>query len=294
LTASTSEAYSYLFRLLTDPGDMVFLPRPSYPLFDFLTGLNDLETKSYHLIERNGWAIADDQWDPDLTPVPKAVLAVNPNNPTGSYVSPPELKVLNVFCAGHQAALISDEVFFDYVLDEQAARASLVENKEVLTFVLNGLSKTLGLPQMKLSWIVINGPDDLVGEARKRLEVIADTYLSVSTPVQNALPQLFELRACIQSEVINRIRTNLAFLQDASETSGKLECLKVQGGWSAVMRLPADIDEEAFVLDLLEKEWVLVHPGYFFDFDQQPLVVVSLLPQEDLFQEGLSRILKRL
>ncbi len=291
LTASTSEAYSFLFRLLADPQESVLFPCPSYPLFSFLVDLNDLKYEFYPLTyESHGWRIdLEGLWE-SLTPETRAVALVNPNNPTGSFVQESELTQINGICRNRALALISDEVFLDYVFDGEAAPLSLAGNKDVLTFVLSGISKGWGLPQMKLGWIVVNGPRETVKAAAERLEIICDTYLSVNTPVQSALPKWLESRAEIQQEIGERIQRNRNFLFSQSACT----CLRSAGGWYAVLKFAKNYTEEALVEELLRKDRVFVHPGYFFDFAEEPYLVLSLLPSEEIFQEGIKRLVRRL
>ncbi|MCA9405252.1 MAG: pyridoxal phosphate-dependent aminotransferase, partial [Candidatus Omnitrophica bacterium] len=267
LTSSTSEAYSYIFRVLADPYDEILFPRPSYPLFQFLVDLNDVLMIPYSLAyKKEGWFLDSAQFENIVSTKSKAVVLVNPNNPTGSYFREQEISQLNKVCLDYNMALICDEVFFDFPLQE-CSRKSMVGNSEVLTFTLNGLSKMMGLPQMKLSWIVINGPDDLVQQAKARLEVIADTYLSVNTPVQNALQAWFDLKENIQAQIKQRVSDNYIFLQETFKDHGAVELLKADGGWYAVLRLSSRYQEQEWVLKLLEDHQVFVHPGFFFDFD---------------------------
>jgi alanine-synthesizing transaminase len=317
LTSSTSEGYSFVFRLLADSGDSILFPKPSYPLFDFLGDLNDIHLGSYFLRYKRGqspcgdspllgdrWAIDMDSLRGAVTSRTKAIVLVNPNNPTGSFVSASELKEINALCAERNIALICDEVFLDYRLDGYSSHDSLVGNKDVLTFVLSGISKILGLPQMKLSWIVASGPSDVAEEALKRLEVITDTYLSVSTPIQNALPKWMALMPGIQKHIQARIKSNATFLKKILKDSAVCEALNIQGGWYAVLRVkrglspqgdcPLLVDEEKFVVNLLETQHVFVHPGYFFDFEESGFLVVSLLTPEKVFQEGIKKILNEI
>ena len=294
LAASTSEAYSYLFRLLVDAGQEVLFPRPSYPLFQFLGDLNDVALRYYPLEHSDRWRINLEALENTTGPGTKAVVLVNPNNPTGSYIRRDELAALNGVCRRKGTAIICDEVFWDFPLTERIDRVSLAGNGEVLTFVLGGVSKTLALPQMKLSWIIVSGPADLVHDARQRLEVIADTYLSVNTPVQNAVAGWLSSREEFQGQIKRRTLDNLRFLEEAVKTT-QCQLLKPEGGWYAVIRIPlGKISEEEFVLELLEKDHVFVHPGYFFDFDEEGFLVVSLLPPADISKEGIKRIFQRI
>lgn len=272
LTASTSESYSWLFKLLCDPGDEILVPRPSYPLFEFLAGLEGVRVKQYPLRYAEGWFVDFAALEQELSPRTKAILAVHPNNPTGSFLHAFELERLT----SYGLPLISDEVFASYA-HVDGVLPTLGENGRVLTFVLDGLSKSAGMPQMKAGWIRVSGPG--AAEARERLELIADTYLSVSTPVQWALPAL--LRAGVQSQILERVRGNLARVPGA---------LRVEGGWCAILRMPAHRTDEEWAGYLLEEKRVLTQPGYFFDLEGGPYLVVSLLTEPGTFAEGLRRI----
>jgi len=295
LTSSTSEAYSYLFRLLANPGERIFFPQPSYPLFQFLADMNDIEMGHYPLIYSAGaWKIDFNQLNEKITFDTKALVLVNPNNPTGSFVKRHELTLLNDLCARKNIPLISDEVFGDFSFEENKDYASLINNNEVLTFVLGGLSKTLGLPQMKLSWIVMSGPQGLVEKAQERLEVIADTFLSVNTPAQNALNQWLPLREGIQKEIKARLKQNLEFIQKQAAFTSSCQLLKSEGGWYVILKIPKTRTEEEWALKFLNKYHVFVYPGYFFDFHEEAYIVISLLPPHNVFQEGVERILSRI
>jgi len=294
LTASTSEAYSYLFRLLADPGDQILFPCPSYPLFSFLGDLNDVQVNTYPLVYQKKWNVNFQEMRRVLSPKTKAIVLVNPNNPTGSFIRREELNEMNAICLKHNAALISDEVFSDFTFNQSDDHVNCVSNDQVLTFVLGGISKTLGLPQMKLSWIIINGPQRLVDASVERLEVIADTYLSVNTPTQNALPRWLQHRTTIQAEINTRIRDNFNYLKEHISEAGGCEVLAVEGGWYSVIKIPDTIDEEQWVLQFLNKDHVAVHPGYFFDFPNEAHIVFSLLPSTSTFSEGIKRIIKRI
>ncbi len=289
LTSSTSEAYAFLLRLLVNPGERVLIGRPSYPLFQYLIELADAEYDFYPLAFEGQWKIDFEALQEAVTPTTRVLILVNPNNPTGSYISADELKRLNAFCRQHKLAMISDEVFFDYRLDDQAPGVSLSGNKDVLTFVLGGLSKSLALPQMKLSWIMTSGPDAQVKEALNRLEIIADTFLSVNTPVQNALGQWFALQKEIQGQILRRVRGNYETIREWARRES-IECPPSQGGWYAVLRLGQIENEEEWILDLLRKRHVSVHPGYFFDFDSDSSIVLSLLPEPERMKAGLQKI----
>lgn len=294
LTASTSEAYSYLFRLLVDAGQEVLFPRPSYPLFQFLGDLNDVALNYYPLVFTDYWHMDFLQLEDCIQPATKAFVLVNPNNPTGSFIKKDELSTLNRICQTKDIPIICDEVFVDFAFPGNKDAVSLVNNDAVLTFVMGGLSKTLALPQMKLSWIIVSGPEELANAACQRLEMIADTYLSVNTPVQNAVAGWLSHKEEFQTPVKQRTLDNLRFLEEAVKTT-KCQLLKPEGGWYAVLRIPLNrISEEEFVLQLLENDHVFVHPGYFFDFEEEGFLVVSLLPPSDVFKEGIKRIFQRI
>lgn len=290
LTASSSEAYSFLFRLLLDPGDAVLFPQPSYPLFDFLAQLNDAQMDFYPVAYEGRWKINKEGFQKAVTSKTKVVTLVSPNNPTGCFVKASELEFVNEACRKNDMAIICDEVFFDYVSAEEKANAkSLAGNSSVLTFILGGLSKSLGLPQMKVSWIIVNGPKDQVSDALKRLEIIADTYLSVNTPCQNALVEWLLLKDKIQKQIKDRVERNKrvlgAFCQKAP-----LNLLHSDGGWYGILELPPGACEETWALDLLQSDHVFVHPGYFFDFNEAAHLILSYLTPENIFREGLQRI----
>jgi alanine-synthesizing transaminase len=290
LTTSTSEGYSYLFRLLCNSGDEVLVPKPSYPLFEFLADLDDVKLVPYLLLYDYGWHIDLPSLQKAVGPRTRAVVVVHPNNPTGSYASAVERDALNGFCADRNLALIVDEVFLDYSHDRRS-RPSFVTNRDVLTFTLSGLSKISGLPQMKLAWTAVSGPGEKVGEALSRLEVIADTYLSVNAPVQHAAPVLLEQRKLIQPLLLERVRENLAELD--RQLAGEPACsrLVVEGGWCATIRVPAIQPDEELAIELLRQALVLVHPGHFYDFPGEGHVVVSLISLTEEFREGVRRML---
>ncbi|MFN0111433.1 MAG: pyridoxal phosphate-dependent aminotransferase [Blastocatellia bacterium] len=295
LTASTSEAYSYLFKLLADQGDNVLVPQPSYPLFDFLASLEGVELRPYELEYLSaGWRIDFDSIEQAITPETRAVILVSPNNPTGSFIKLDELRRLNEICARHNLALIVDEVFSDYGFGEDETHvASLVENSEALTFVMSGFSKILALPQMKLGWIVTNGPAVLLEEAIERLDLIADTFLSVGAPVQHAAPFWFKLRAGLQRQILDRVKANHDWLAAKVENS-PVRMLMTEGGWYVTLEVPRHVSEEELVLQLLAEDDVLAHPGYFFDFQREAFLVLSLLPKPEVFREACQRLLARI
>ncbi len=296
LTSSTSEAYSFLFRLLLDEGDHILLPRPSYPLFEFLANLNDVNADFYSLTYDQNWKIDFKKLEALIGEKTRAIVLVNPNNPTGSFVSAEELEEINKICKKHNISIICDEVFFDYDFQSSGCGGdSLVHNQEVLTFVLGGLSKALGLPQMKLSWILTSGPNQQVDEALGRLEIICDTYLSVSTPSQNALSDWLSLKTDMQKRIKSRLESNLlTFNKILHERKDLLEMRNPQGGWYAIAKILRNVEEEKLVYDLLKEKHVFIHPGYFFDFEDEPYFVFSLLTSPEIFSEGLQRIISYL
>jgi hypothetical protein len=291
LTASTSEAYAHLFRLLADPGGEFLVPEPSYPLFAPLAALEAVRLVPYPLRYRDG------RWDPDLLaiealagPSARGVIVVHPNNPTGSLVGEADARALEALCADHRLALVADEVFGDFVLAPASGRrASFVTATRALTFVLSGLSKACGLPQAKLAWIVAAGPELEVAPALVRLEWIADAYLSVSSAIQAALPELLRTRGAFVTAARARLRANLDTLDGALAGLAGVERLACEGGWSAVVRVPPSRGEEDWVCALLERD-VFVHPGHFFDFAEEAFLVVSLLPEPGIFAEAAGRL----
>jgi aspartate/methionine/tyrosine aminotransferase len=290
LTASTSEAYAYLFRLLANPGDQVLAPRPSYPLFEFLAHMESVEPRQYPLVYQGAWSIDLEALGAAITDRTRAVVLVNPNNPTGSYVKRHELEALVRLCAARRIALISDEVFSDYAFAPDATRVeTLAGVEECLTFSMSGLSKIAGLPQMKLGWIVASGPRDLRREAFEKLEWIADTYLSVSTPVQCAAARLLKLGDDIRRQIRERCAENLAAAREAlGGSAGNI--LAVEGGWYITVQVPKTRTEEEWALELLEREDVLVQPGFFYDFETEAFLIVSLLTAPQVFNEGIKRL----
>ena len=290
LTTSTSEAYSFVLRLLSNPGDEILIPAPSYPLFDYLAGLHDVKLIHYPLVYDHGWQIDFREFEWAMTERTRGVIVVNPNNPTGQFCKPPEIARLNEICSKRSLAIIADEVFLDFVLSSKRA-ASFAANSAALTFTLSGISKICGLPQMKAAWLAVSGPAGLKREAIARLEVIADTFLSMNAPVQLALPSFLELRDDFQQRLMARLRANLAELdrQLAAQSScSRLEC---EGGWYAVLRVPATRSDEELAIALLEPRDVYLHPGHFFDFRHDGYLVLSLLTPESAFSEALLRLI---
>jgi alanine-synthesizing transaminase len=291
LTTSTSEAYSYVFRLLCNPGDEILVPKPSYPLFDFLADLSDVKLVPYPLLYDHGWQIDFDSLNKAAAPHTRAVILVHPNNPTGSYVSAEETAALNTFCRSHNLALIADEVFLDYPLDRKP-RHSFITNQDALTFTLSGISKISALPQMKLAWIATSGPQEIVEEAGARLEIITDTYLSMNAPIQLAAPVLLDQRKKIQPILLDRLRANLAELDTQLASHPSCTRLQVDGGWYAVLRVPVLETDEDLAIRLLKKGSVSVHPGHFYDFPNDGYLILSLIAKPADFRQGLARLLR--
>jgi alanine-synthesizing transaminase len=295
LTTSTSEGYSYVFRLLCNPGDEVLVPKPSYPLFEFLADLADVNLVPYPLLYDHGWQIDLDSLYKAATERSRAVILVHPNNPTGSYVSDAETWALNAFCRERGLALIVDEVFLDYAHQSSPdgrARRSFVANAEALTFTLSGVSKVSALPQMKLAWVATSGPREEAAEAGARLEIIADTFLSMNAPVQLAASVLLDQRKLVQPLLLDRVRMNLAELDRQLTSRPSCTRLLVEGGWYVVLRVPVLGSDEERAIRLLREAGVSVHPGHFYDFPGDGHLVLSLITEPGDFREGVGRILR--
>jgi len=297
LTSSSSEAYSHLFRLLADPGDRVLAPAPSYPLFEFLARLNDVELAEYRLEFHGRWEIDFASLEAAAGSRTRTVIVVHPNNPTGSFVTPAEREELVAFCRRRGLALLADEVFLEYPLGPGAA--TFAGEDRILTFAFNGLSKSAALPQMKLGWIAVSGPSAWRDDALGRLEVIADTYLSVASPIQRALPGLLGRRGEIQQRVRARLAANLGRLDAVLVAQSVCSRLPVEGGWSVVLRVPSVRSDEVrsdedWAVELVERDGVLVHPGHFFSFASEGYLVASLLAPEEAFAEGIGRVAARM
>src|SRR4051812_37121164 len=277
LTASTSEGYAYLFKLLTDPGDHVLVPRPSYPLFEFLATMENIGVRQYPVVYHGLWSIDLDTLRGMITDRTRAIVLVNPNNPTGSYVSAAEWEALGSM----GPPLISDEVFADYGFGGRTT------GRTAATYTMSGLSKVAGLPQMKLGWIVVDGPRQ--AEAMEKLEWIADTYLSVGAPVQYAASRLLDAGDAVQRQILHRTAANLAFAREVFAGTAA-DVLNVEAGWYIVVKVPRVRTEEEWTLELLDRENVLVQPGYFYDFDAEAFLIVSLLTAPSVFGEGLRRL----
>jgi alanine-synthesizing transaminase len=290
LTTGTSEAYSFVFRLLCNPGDEILIPAPGYPLFELLADLLDVKLVRYPLRYDHGWQIDFHSLERSLTPRSRAIIVVHPNNPTGHFASSQEISRLNEICSARGPALIADEVFLDFALDAPP-RPTFAGNSSALTFTLSGISKISGLPQMKAAWIVVSGPEVPKKDALARLEVIADSYLSMNAPVQLALPSFLDLRKNFQQQLLARARKNLAALDGQLSTQKICSRLDVEGGWYVVLRVPALRSDEDLSVDLLEQKNVHIHPGHFYDFSAAGFLVASLITPEDIFREGFQRLL---
>jgi alanine-synthesizing transaminase len=290
LTSGTSEGYSFVFRLLCNPGDEVLIPSPGYPLFDFLADLCDVKLVRYPLLYDHGWQIDFALLAAAVSERTRAVIVVHPNNPTGHYTCEREQMELVRFCAERGIALIADEVFLDFSLRDTREKPFAHIN-DVLTFTLSGISKICGMPQMKLAWIAVSGPGELKREALSRLEVIADAYLSVGTPVQLAAPELLAMRAPFQAQVTARLNANLSELDAQLSRQSACNRLPCEAGWSAALRVPAKQSDEDLAIALLTQQGVHVHPGHFYDFAQPGYAVVSLIVSEPEFAEAIRRVL---
>jgi alanine-synthesizing transaminase len=295
LTTGTSEAYSFLFRLLCEPGDEIAIAQPSYPLLEFLATIQDVQLRPFPLIYDHGWQIDFHALDQAIGPRTRAILVVHPNNPTGNFIGADEGEQLQSICADRSLALVVDEVFLDYEIlagrSHRQRHGSFVSSTRALTFVLSGLSKISALPQMKVGWIAASGPVELVRDAMSRLEIIADTYLSLSAPMQHALPVLLGEREKMHRQLLRRIETNLAQLDATVGPHGSVSRLEIEGGWYAVLRVPAVQSDEELSIRLLQEQSVLVQPGHFYEFADEGYLIVSLLTQTQPFAEGVRRLL---
>ena len=293
LTASTSDAYALLFKLLCDAGDSVLVPQPSYPLFEHLTLLESVRARPYRLEYHGAWRIDVGHLRSAIDDQTRALLVVSPNNPTGSFVHRDDLAAIAELCASREIVLIGDEVFADFPLDAAPHAVSVLTATDVVTCSLGGLSKSVGLPQVKLGWIGFGGPAERLADAMQAYEVVADAYLSVSTPVQIALRALLQDGAAIRAQIQSRIVRNLRASRHLAASFPSLAVLATEGGWSAVLKVPAYRPEEELVLELIVEDHVLVHPGYFFDFDTEAYLVVSLMVEPERFDRGLARVFAR-
>jgi alanine-synthesizing transaminase len=293
LTTSTSEAYTCVFRTLCDPGDELLIPSPSYPLFDFLAEIQDVSLVRYPLVYDHGWQIDFHALEQAITLRTRGIIVVHPNNPTGHFTKSAEIAKLNSICSAREIAIIADEVFLDYAIEGDRP-ASFAANGGAPTFTLSGLSKISGLPQMKAAWLIVSGPPRWKSEALARLEVIADTYLSVNAPVQLAIPRFLEQRHAFQKQVMSRVRRNLGELDRQLGAQEACSRLKVEGGWCAVLREPATRSDEELAIHVLASKGVYAHPGHFYEFSSEGALIVSLLTPEQVLVEGTRRLLSAL
>jgi len=295
LTTGTSEAYSFLFRLLCEPGDEIAMAQPSYPLFDFLATIQDVRLSPFRLIYDHGWQIDFAGFQKAIRARTRAILLVHPNNPTGNFIGADEAEQIQSICRERHLALVVDEVFLDYDIragnSGRKRHGSFVSSNQALTFVLSGLSKIAALPQMKVGWIAASGPDALVRDAMARLEIISDTYLSLGAPIQLALPSLLSQRENMQHQLLDRIAANLIQLDEGLAGQKLVSRLEREGGWYAVLRVPAVESDEGLSIRLLEEHSVLVQPGHFYEFADEGYLVVSLLTPAGQFGEGIRRLL---
>ena len=292
LTTSTSEAYSYVFRTLCNSGDEILIPEPSYPLFAFLADIQDVKLARYPLAYDYGWQINFHTLQQAITSRTRGVIVVHPNNPTGHFTKAGELTKLNEICSARNLAIIADEVFLDFTLHRGRAPFSFAQNSAALTFTMSGLSKISGLPQMKAAWLITSGPEGLKADALARLEIIADTYLSMNAPVQWAIPASLEQRQSFQTQLSSRIQKNLAELDHQLATQKSCARLVVESGWYAVLRVPATRSDEELAIELLNQKNVYVHPGHFYDFPSDGFLIVSLITREEDFAKGVKLLLE--
>jgi len=297
LTASSSESYAFLFKLLADPGDFVRVPRPSYPLFEHLAGLEGVRTLPFDYGYDGAWHLAPAAFVNHARDTRvRAIVVVHPNNPTGAFAKRAERNTLHDQCTREGAVLVSDEVFADYAFAPDDARApSFAGETEVPTAVLGGLSKCVGLPGVKLGWIVLAGPTTWIESAMSRLELVSDTWLSVGASVQAAAPELLRIGASVRDAIRARTCANLETARDLLDAREGSACsaLRVEGGWSLPVRLPATRDDEAWAITLLERDGVLTQPGYFYDMDAGTHLVLSLLVEPAAFRAGLLALAQR-
>jgi alanine-synthesizing transaminase len=290
LTTGTSEAYSFVLRLLCDPGDEILVPEPSYPLLGFLADIEDVTLVPYPLVYDEAWRMDFRALEQAITPRTRAAVVIHPNNPTGHYSKPEDAQHLAHLCAERGMAIISDEVFLDFAL-EGVPPPSFAARQECLTFTLSGLSKIAGIPQMKAAWMAVTGPESIRQQAVDRLEVIADTFLSMNAPIQLAIPALLDLRHEFQRQLLTRVRHNLAELDRQLAPQSFFRRLRIEGGWYAVLRVDSDQTDEDLAIDLLNNKDVYIHPGHFYDFPAEGYLVVSLICPEEDFAEGVRRLL---
>jgi alanine-synthesizing transaminase len=291
LTASTSEAYSFVFRALCNPGDEILIPQPGYPLFNFLADIQDVSLVRYPLLYDHGWQIDMHAVEQAITPRTRGIVVVHPNNPTGHFCKPAEIESLNALCTNRQIAIISDEVFLDFSLCHQTP-ATFASNSQALTFTLSGISKISGLPQMKVAWLIVTGPETLKRQAIERLEMIADTFLSVSTPAQQALPVFLEQRHSFRRQWLERAQNNLAQLDALLASQELCARLETEGGWYVVLKVPLTGGSDELAMELLTARGVYVHPGHFYEFPADGYLVVSLITPEPQFSTGISALIE--
>jgi alanine-synthesizing transaminase len=291
LTASTSESYSLLLKLLCNANETILVPSPSYPLFEYLAQINDVGLQNYFLRYDGRWHIDIDSLRASLRPSTRAIILINPHNPTGAFLQTTEYAQILQIAAEHDCSLIVDEVFIDYKFDSNTFSQTTATTPDVLTFTLNGISKYAGLPQMKLGWIVISGPANMTREAISRLEILNDTFLSVNTPVQVALPEILDAGKDVSLSILNRVRGNYTILKNLFQEGSPCSLLHCDGGWSAILQLPRTKSDEVWALELLDIKGVYVYPGYFFDMTGEAMIVVSLLQREEVFQHAVRDIL---
>jgi len=290
LTTSTSEAYSFVFCTLCNPGDEILVPAPSYPLFSYLADIQDVRLVRYRLVYDHGWQLDFHALEQAITPRTRGIIVVNPNNPTGHFCKLAEIAKLNDICSTRRLALIADEVFLDFGLRTKNP-PSLAGNPGALTFSMSGLSKISGLPQVKAAWLVTSGPEQWKAPALARLEMIADTFLSMNTIVQGAIPEFLKQRRGFQRQLMARVRKNLAELDRQLSAQKSCTRLELEGGWYAVLRVPATRSDEDLAIELLTTKGIYVHPGHFYDFPADSNLVVSLITTEKDFAEGVKLLL---
>jgi len=290
LTTSTSEAYSFVFRTICNPGDEILVPAPSYPLFAFLADIQDVRLARYPLVYDHGWQLDFHALEQAITPRTRGIIVVNPNNPTGHFCKPTEIVRLNEICSSRRLALVADEVFLDFALQSKNP-PSLAGNSGTLTFTMSGISKISGLPQMKAAWLITSGPEQWKAAALARLELIADTFLSMNTVIQGAIPEFLKQRRGFQKQLMARVRKNLAELDKQLSAQKVGSRLAIEGGWYAVLRVPAVRSDEDLAIELLTRKSVYVHPGHFYDFQADGYLVVSLIVPEKDFAKGMKLLL---
>lgn len=290
LTASTSEAYSYIFRLLANTGDEILIAQPSYPLFDFLAQIEDVRLIAYPLFYDHGWHLDIEALRQRITPRTRAIALVHPNNPTGHFTKPQEREALEALCVNHGLALIVDEVFLDYSLTSGGAQSFAAEEHPALTFVLSGLSKVAALPQMKAAWIAAFGPEPVLQTSLDRLEIIADTFLTMNAPIQCALPAWLANRSGMQQQIVKRLTQNLTSLDACLASQTMITRLEVEAGWYAILRVPALVPDEELAMRLVREQGVSVHPGSSFGFPGSGWLAVSLLTAPDDFTSGIKKL----